>query len=621
VGFNRDYSLSRELWNGSIDDLLTFSPDNVHYFFMSYAEDSATAMADIQAMRDRVELSLGRLAAARRVHWRPRLHFVSQPASSLPGWIPETLRALGGMAPTITARWEAEGTTVTRRRGAEGDSGWLPSLADVGPITARLAWYGRACNAADGTPSPPAQDVSGKVALVERGDCAFHDKVLNAQRRGALAALIFTNDQPVVVMGCNAPCEPRPTIPAALIEQGLGAELRQLLEAGGDISLSMELAERGVAVFAIDRMQRLREMGLLYYVGGQDPPSLTFTTHETRHYNLEWQREAQMASQAATVIAVFQGDRITGDLYGEIELPSAERMAEFDSMHFDLALWCTDHRDRNCGPWDYLANMYLCDAADAQDCSVEIARWITTYGREGRWVTDVSPMLALFADGGTRRVRLSMPASQQYDVHFSVRLSDSDADTSSGRMFAPLFAGGPFDAGYNARYQPLRVRVPTNATHVQLVALITGHGWGVELANCAEFCRHTHHFSVNGREYVKDHPRAGTQLGCVEQIEDGVVPNQFGTWHFGRGGWCPGLDVAPWSVDVTEQMQPGGWATISYRSLVGGRPYVPQPNPDPTGGFPARIDMTSYLVFDCDGPCQHGEDIYLPTAYDGYAGR
>ena len=34
-------------------------------------------------------------------------------------------------------------------------------------------------------------------------------------------------------------------------------------------------------------------------------------------------------------------------------------------------------------------------------CSTEMARWITTYGREGRWVTDVSPFLAFFKDGGS----------------------------------------------------------------------------------------------------------------------------------------------------------------------------------------------------------------------------
>src|SRR5207302_4969362 len=37
----------------------------------------------------------------------------------------------------------------------------------------------------------------------------------------------------------------------------------------------------------------------------------------------------------------------------------------------------------------------------------EIGRWITTYHREGRWVTDASGMLALLHSGGMRRFRFA----------------------------------------------------------------------------------------------------------------------------------------------------------------------------------------------------------------------
>ena len=84
--------------------------------------------------------------------------------------------------------------------------------------------------------------------------------------------------------------------------------------------------------------------------------------------------------------------------------------------------------------------------------------------------------------------------------------------------------------------------------------------------------------------------------GCILQIVDGVIPNQYGTWPYGRGGWCPGLDVSPWVVDITPALQEGQ-NTITYRGLFDGEDYVPRPHPDPQGGFGARIDMTSYLVF------------------------
>ncbi len=125
------------------------------------------------------------------------------------------------------------------------------------------------------------------------------------------------------------------------------------------------------------------------------------------------------------------------------------------------------------------------------------------------------------------------------------------------------------------------------------MAVISGHGFGADTANCAEFCNHTHHFVVNGVEHIKAHPEAGTDEGCVDQVAVGTTPNQFGTWFFGRGGWCPGLDIPPWVVDVTADVTPGETASIAYQGLLDGEPY----DPDLTGGtFYPRIDMVSWLA-------------------------
>ena len=54
----------------------------------------------------------------------------------------------------------------------------------------------------------------------------------------------------------------------------------------------------------------------------------------------------------------------------------------------------------------------------------------------------------------------------------------------------------------------------------------------------------------------------------------GTVPNQGGTWWFGRGGWCPGRRVDPFVVDVTGQVSPGVSASVDYEAtLNGGAPY------------------------------------------------
>lgn len=55
---------------------------------------------------------------------------------------------------------------------------------------------------------------------------------------------------------------------------------------------------------------------------------------------------------------------------------------------------------------------------------------------------------------------------------------------------------------------------------------------------------------------VDDGEPTGTALGCTMRVKEGAVPNEHGTWLYGRGGWCDGLQVSPWRTDVTKQVSP-----------------------------------------------------------------
>jgi hypothetical protein len=225
-------------------------------------------------------------------------------------------------------------------------------------------------------------------------------------------------------------------------------------------------------------------------------------------------------------------------------------------------------------------------------CDTEIGRWITSYARSGHWLMDASPALAWLKDGGERTIRFS--SSYGYDNTLTFHLSDQGRSGSAEEVHA-LFTGGSFNSSYNDGRAPIEVEIPADATRVELYAIISGHGWGAEVENCAEFCNHTHHFTVDGTEYVKEHTEAGLPEGCIDQIELGTAPNQFGTWPYGRGGWCPGKQVDPWIVDVTDSVTPGEVATISYQGLFEGADYVPQSSGSGQG-FGANINMRSYLV-------------------------
>lgn len=157
---------------------------------------------------------------------------------------------------------------------------------------------------------------------------------------------------------------------------------------------------------------------------------------------------------------------------------------------------------------------------------------------------------------------------------------------------------------------------------VELYTVITGHG--SDENGCGEFCVTSHHFLVNGvfnntrifdsagsnvcernvihttfalyckspiqyysskswstfddiwltghrymfcsRSYVGALGCGiGSALGCAMRVREGAVPNEHGTWLYGRGGWCDGLQVNPWRIDITKQVQ---YLSMFYKSTA-----------------------------------------------------
>lgn len=234
----------------------------------------------------------------------------------------------------------------------------------------------------------------------------------------------------------------------------------------------------------------------------------------------------------------------------------------------------------------------------------------------GRWLTDVSPLLPLLSSSQSCSFTVqSAPWAGPWRPSLTLRFSSPRGGADGGgeqqaakkeegdaaaaaaaascqqlqrlvpRAIVPLFGGGTFDAGYNARHAAAPVSFPTPAwaRRAELVAVITGHG--SDDAGCAEFCPTSHHFSVNGHErMVANFSDAGTPWGCAGRVLDGVVPNEHGTWPYGRGGWCDGQQVDPWvaDVDVTGDLAaPGSGRNneVRYRGLHLGRDPAPTRNP------------------------------------------
>ena len=95
-----------------------------------------------------------------------------------------------------------------------------------------------------------------------------------------------------------------------------------------------------------------------------------------------------------------------------------------------------------------------------------------------------------------------------------------------------------------------------------------------------------------------DFPTAGSSNHCMslEMIGKGTIPNQGGTWGYGRAGWCPGLDVDPFITDITDAVEIGYENIINYDACRVNGAACLTPPPCGTCGYCPEIAFSSYIV-------------------------
>jgi large repetitive protein len=102
-------------------------------------------------------------------------------------------------------------------------------------------------------PITNASAVSGKIALLDRGDCNFINKVQYAQAAGA-AGVVIVNNLDVInlggMAGTGGPEDLAITIPVMMMEQAVGTKVRAALAAGTPVTVHML---RSSASIDIDR--------------------------------------------------------------------------------------------------------------------------------------------------------------------------------------------------------------------------------------------------------------------------------------------------------------------------------------------------------------------------------
>lgn len=365
----------------------------------------------------------------------------------------------------------------------------------------------------------------------------------------------------------------------------------------------VDLGDRGVAYapypysFAIGRDQTWDPTGSLSeYVGG--PENLKMVAFNGAFFNHRAELKARLAAEADITVVPMIDEMVTSRVFNrDVTFPDAAAMAGMDTMEIDVEITCPHRNPFACSEWDRIALIRLCteyDAGDIETCtaSSEVVRWITPYWRRGRrhWVMDASPFLGLVQEGGAQRFRIEMGPGWERGTErkatMSVRLSNKNKGMKS-RSVERAFGGGGFNADYNSTKEPFTFTPPTDATRVEIVTIISGHGQ-TDGDNCAEWCNHEHYFTVNGstNRHEVTYVDIGNPVGCAARADEGVVPGQWGNWSQSRAGWCPGLPVETVRFDITSEVTLGSENTLAYEASFNGN--------TPAGG---DISKNTYIVW------------------------
>ncbi|KAM3872992.1 uncharacterized protein ACN63O_001979 [Diretmus argenteus] len=560
----------------------------------------ARLVEDLPASAQVLFLSLDDSAADDALWMREQLHRAAalsgkKEALSRCHFSPVPVFALGNWIPSVLYSWACAGHNCGLSQAVFKSEGWKMPII-VKRLDARYDWLigrwsqksYRLIDAGDGC--QPRPSVAGAVAWVSEGNCSFFTKVQNMVRSNASGVLVYSlPGNSIQDMNCEGDeCSTPLSIPAAMVHQE--PSVAEALRFEQSVSVSFQTTPSPNVFIGIDQQGALSEMGWFLY------PTFSFINWQAQWFDF-YQSLLTRLQHPAHVVPVFDKVQMHGDkgAVATVDLPID--LLDFDTLELDASLSCPGRRDSSCAHWDHIVQLFVCCDHFSSYCDVELGRWITAFRRgTGRWLTDVSPLIPLLNNARCTFTMKTAPWAMPWRASLHLRFSSSNHTGSRVEKLRPfmlmsLYSGGTFDKNYNKRFQPIGFSVPASTKKVELYAVITGHG--SDENGCGEFCPTSHHFLINSVfNNTRTFDSAGTPLGCTMLVKEGAVPNEHGTWLYGRGGWCDGLQVDPWRVDITKQlnMTANESNSVVYFGTYDGR------DPDPTQE-PGSIIMSSFLVF------------------------
>lgn len=251
------------------------------------------------------------------------------------------------------------------------------------------------------------------------------------------------------------------------------------------------------------------------------------------------------------VIETFSGAHHSGANTISENFNFPDDVSNFSKIEMRISLTCPTG---GCDPWDRIAWIQL----HTPENTFEIGRYATPYGNDWcSWAIDVTDYRLLLKN----EVSLSSyietwDKGWLVDVDFEfyngapeyefIRVenlwagNEDDPTMASNNDYYNFLYGEPF---FNYNLPSQSVTIPSNREKTVVRIVNTGHGQA-NTHNAAEFSNKTHQLKINNATVANHH------LWNSDCDLNPCSP-QSGTWQYSRAGWCPGQDVKPTNINIT----------------------------------------------------------------------
>jgi fibro-slime domain-containing protein len=344
----------------------------------------------------------------------------------------------------------------------------------------------------------------------------------------------------------------------------------------------------------IDQEQNLRRGGsLAIALSGGWEPALSHARYTAKGFNYESTLRERLAREEAELGAdllvltlqerTWEEEATTeGEVDGimRITLPDAAELARFDRAEVVVREYCGTadfpHEAGSCSGESGL-HVQICET----DCQDEDGRYkffkaVSGYYTGGWWTLSGDAALPWLKRGGQQTFRITGPTVEGFGWHanITVRLYDETDDSDAGHaVWMTGWRGMSMRSVYDEATTTYRVVPPPGTERVVFHDLVTTHGGGGS-GGCGEFCTTEQSLRVNDQAFEHAWEQK-TTWDCAARVDQGVTPNQWGTWYFDRASWCPGFTGERWTADITDAFDLSGENTLTLTATQSGEfPYT-----------------------------------------------